>query len=108
MQQPIELSIKVKGSCQCGMSVHMHVLIMHVYKWCFMVFYFCMYTFLTSIKATPPIQVINCGELLHMWSGGNTKSIDAIFKETQTTDAILMFDEAEALFGTRTETRSYT
>ena len=89
------------------MSVRMCCIIL-VHKWCFMVFYFCMYTCLTSIKATSPIQVINCGELLHMWCGGSTKSIDTIFKEAQTSDAILVFDEAEALFGTRTETRSFT
>ena len=76
------------------MYVAMHVhFVMHI-----MPFYFC-------IQATYPTQVINCGELLHKWGGGNIKNIDAIFKEARSIDAILMFDEAEALFGTRIETR---
>lgn len=51
------------------------------------------------------IQVINCGELLSKWVGESAKNIDAIFEEARSTDAILVFDEAEGLFGTRTETR---
>ena len=49
--------------------------------------------------------MINCGELLSKWVGESTKNIDAIFEEARSTDAILVFDEAEGLFGTRTETR---
>ena len=51
------------------------------------------------------IQVINCGELLSKWVGESTKNIDAIFEEGRSTDAILVFDEAEGLFGIRTQMR---
>ena len=51
------------------------------------------------------IQMINCGELLSKWVGESTKNIDAIFEEARGTDAILVFDEAEGLFGTRTDMR---
>ena len=59
----------------------------------------------TVILVVTLIQVINCGELLSKWVGESTKNIDAIFEEARGTDAILVFDEAEGLFGTRTETR---
>ena len=49
--------------------------------------------------------MINCGELLSKWVGESTKNIDAIFEEARSTDAILVFDEADGLFGTRTETK---
>ena len=47
-------------------------------------------------------QVVNCGELLSKWVGESTKNIDAIFEEARFSDAILVFDEAEGLFGSRT------
>lgn len=47
-------------------------------------------------------QVVNCGELLSKWVGESTKNIDAIFEEARYSDAILVFDEAEGLFGSRT------
>ena len=47
-------------------------------------------------------QVVNCGELLSKWVGESTKNIDAIFEEARHSDAILVFDEAEGLFGSRT------
>ena len=52
-----------------------------------------------------PLKVINCGELLSKWVGESTKNIDAIFQEARHQDAILVFDEAEGLFGQRTEMR---
>ena len=52
-----------------------------------------------------PLQVVNCGELLSKWVGESTKNIDAIFEEARHTDAILVFDEAEGLFGSRTTMR---
>ena len=50
------------------------------------------------------LKVVNCGELLSKWVGESTKNIDAIFQEAQHQDAILVFDEAEGLFGQRTST----
>ena len=37
--------------------------------------------------------------------GESSKNIDAIFQEAHSTDAILVFDEAEGLFGQRTDMR---
>lgn len=51
------------------------------------------------------IKVVNCGELLSKWVGESTKNIDSIFEEARSTDAILVFDEAEGLFGQRTDMR---
>ncbi|XP_065889621.1 uncharacterized protein [Dysidea avara] len=55
-----------------------------------------------------PLKVINCGELLSKWVGESTKNIDSIFEEARGTDAILVFDEAEGLFGTRTDMSTST
>ena len=52
-----------------------------------------------------PLKVVNCGELLSKWVGESTKNIDAIFQEARHQDAILVFDEAEGLFGQRTGMR---
>ena len=49
--------------------------------------------------------MVNSGELLSKWVGESTKNIDAIFEDGRNSDAILVFDEAEGLFGTRTEMR---
>lgn len=51
------------------------------------------------------VQVVNCGELLSKWVGESTKNIDAIFEEARSSDAILVFDECEGLFGQRTDMR---
>ena len=51
------------------------------------------------------MKVVNCGELLSKWVGESTKNIDAFFEEARHTDAILVFDEAEGLFGQRTTMR---
>ena len=56
----------------------------------------------TNFKPYLLSQVVNCGELLSKWVGESTKNIDAIFEEARHSDAILVFDEAEGLFGSRT------
>eukprot|EP00731_Ephydatia_muelleri_P032086 Em0023g593a len=55
-----------------------------------------------------PLKVVNCAELLSKWVGESTKNIDAIFEEARHSDAILVFDEAEGLFGSRTEMSTST
>ncbi len=45
---------------------------------------------------------MNCGELLSKWVGESTKNIESIFEEAKHSDAILVFDESEGLFGSRT------
>jgi len=49
-----------------------------------------------------PLKIVNCAELVSKWVGETGKNIEAIFKEARTIDAILVFDEAEGLFGART------
>lgn len=51
------------------------------------------------------LQIVNCAELLSKWVGESTKNIDAIFQEARSTDAVLVFDEAEGIFGQRTDMR---
>ena len=58
-----------------------------------------------TVRLVTLVQVINCGELLSKWVGESTKNIDAIFEEARGSDAILVFDEAEGLFGMRTDMR---
>ena len=60
----------------------------------------CSYHVTTSCPL--PLKVVNCGELLSKWVGESTKNIDAIFQEARQLNAILVFDEAEGLFGQRT------
>ena len=47
------------------------------------------------------MQVVNCAGLVSKWVGDTPKNIDALFQEARATDAVLCFDEAEGLFGTR-------
>ena len=46
-------------------------------------------------------QIVNCAGLVSKWVGDTPKNIDALFQEARATDAVLCFDEAEGLFGTR-------
>lgn len=55
-----------------------------------------------------PLKVINCAELVSKYVGQTGKNIEAIFKEAKAMDAILVFDDAEALFGKRTEQSNST
>eukprot|EP00935_MAST-01C_sp_MAST-1C-sp1_P000007 g7.t1 len=48
-----------------------------------------------------PLKVVNCAQLLSKWVGESQKNIDAVFQEAKACDAVLVFDEAEGLFGTR-------
>ncbi len=49
-----------------------------------------------------PLKIINCSNLLSKWVGESSKNIEAVFNDAANNDAVLVFDEAEALFGTRT------
>ncbi len=57
----------------------------------------------TLVLETHPVvaQIVNCAGLVSKWVGDTPKSIDALFQEARATDAVLCFDEAEGLFGTR-------
>jgi len=53
-----------------------------------------------------PLKVINSAELLSKWVGDTGKNIDSVFEEGRMHDAVLVFDEAEGLFGQRTTSGS--
>ncbi|KAG2434073.1 hypothetical protein HXX76_007801 [Chlamydomonas incerta] len=48
-----------------------------------------------------PLKVVNCAGLVSKWVGDTPKNIDALFADARATDAVLVFDEAEGLFGSR-------
>jgi SpoVK/Ycf46/Vps4 family AAA+-type ATPase len=52
------------------------------------------------------LKVVNSAELLSKWVGETSKNIEAIFQEARAQDSVLVFDEAEGLFGRRTSTSS--
>lgn len=53
-----------------------------------------------------PLKLVNAAELLSKWIGESGKNIEAIFEEAQAQDAVLVFDEAEGLFGKRSSAPS--
>lgn len=48
-----------------------------------------------------PIQRIHMAQIVSKWVGETEKHIQKIFKEARSTRAVLLFDEADALFGSR-------
>lgn len=48
-----------------------------------------------------PLKIVNSAELVSKWVGDTPKNIDAVFEEGKNVDAVLVFDEAEGLFGQR-------
>ncbi|KAJ5071330.1 atpase [Anaeramoeba ignava] len=48
-----------------------------------------------------PLKVINAAELVSKYVGQTSKNIDLLFTEAKNNDSVLVFDEAEGLFGTR-------
>ena len=59
------------------------------------------FTAATVIVHPGVAQIVNCAGLVSKWVGDTPKNIDALFQEARATDAVLCFDEAEGLFGTR-------
>eukprot|EP01117_Protostelium_nocturnum_P002988 TRINITY_DN13919_c0_g1_i1.p1 TRINITY_DN13919_c0_g1~~TRINITY_DN13919_c0_g1_i1.p1 ORF type:complete len:1057 (+),score=459.92 TRINITY_DN13919_c0_g1_i1:75-3245(+) len=55
-----------------------------------------------------PLKFVNTGELISKWVGDTPKNINAIFEEAAANDAVLFFDEADAVFGKRTAVSSST
>jgi SpoVK/Ycf46/Vps4 family AAA+-type ATPase len=53
-----------------------------------------------------PLKVVNCAQLLSKWVGETSKNIQAVFDEAKAVDSILVFDEAEGLFGNRSNESS--
>lgn len=48
-----------------------------------------------------PLLVVNVSELVSKWVGETGKNIEAVFTDAKKKDAVLVFDEAEGLFGSR-------
>jgi len=55
-----------------------------------------------------PLKVVNTGELMSKWVGDTPKNINSIFEEAAAFDAVLVFDEADSVFGSRTAVSSST
>jgi SpoVK/Ycf46/Vps4 family AAA+-type ATPase len=55
-----------------------------------------------------PLKVVNTAEVLSRYVGDTPKNIDALFREAQAAEAVLVFDDAEGLFGARTSAGSAT
>jgi SpoVK/Ycf46/Vps4 family AAA+-type ATPase len=48
-----------------------------------------------------PLMIVNYAELENMWVGETEKNIEAVFKEAEGRNAVLFFDEADAVFHRR-------
>ena len=48
-----------------------------------------------------PLKVVSCAQLISKWVGESAKNIEAVFDEAKANGALLVFDEAEGLFGHR-------
>jgi SpoVK/Ycf46/Vps4 family AAA+-type ATPase len=48
-----------------------------------------------------PLKVVNVAELVSKWVGETGKNLQSVFDDAKKVDAVLVFDEAEGLFGRR-------
>jgi SpoVK/Ycf46/Vps4 family AAA+-type ATPase len=55
-----------------------------------------------------PVRRVNAAQLVSKWVGEGAKNLEAVFRDARQNDAILLFDEADALFGTRTTVATAT
>ncbi len=51
-----------------------------------------------------PLMLVNYSHLENMWVGETEKNIEAVFKDAEDSNAILFFDEADAIFHRRGQT----
>eukprot|EP01006_Ploeotia_vitrea_P029076 TRINITY_DN61676_c0_g1_i1.p1 TRINITY_DN61676_c0_g1~~TRINITY_DN61676_c0_g1_i1.p1 ORF type:complete len:1039 (+),score=112.61 TRINITY_DN61676_c0_g1_i1:442-3117(+) len=49
-----------------------------------------------------PLKVVNSSQLIDKWVGETSKNIEKVFHDARGHSAVLVFDEAEGLFGSRT------
>lgn len=54
------------------------------------------------------LKIVNYSQVLSMYVGGTEKALEALFEEVADSDSILLFDEADALFASRTGVGSST
>jgi hypothetical protein len=55
-----------------------------------------------------PLLKVDLSRVVSKWVGETEKNLDLVFREAEQSQAVLFFDEAEALFGTRAEVRHGT
>lgn len=55
-----------------------------------------------------PIKRVNAAQLVSKWVGEGAKNIESVFEEARQHEAVLVFDEADALFAARTTVGSST
>ena len=55
-----------------------------------------------------PLRLVRTAELLSAYVGETAKNLDTVFRQASDHDAILLFDEADSLFGARTDIRTST
>jgi SpoVK/Ycf46/Vps4 family AAA+-type ATPase len=55
-----------------------------------------------------PIKLVNAAQLVSKWVGEGAKNIQALMREARQNDAVLVFDEADALFANRTAVSTAT
>ncbi len=55
-----------------------------------------------------PLLKVDLAQVVSKWVGETEKNLDAVFAEAEACQAVLFFDEAEALFGSRAEIRQGT
>jgi|GEM_PF-622025 len=55
-----------------------------------------------------PLQVVNTAELISKWVGDTPKNIEMLFKESRGGGSVLVFEEADGLFGQRSAVGSAT
>ena len=48
------------------------------------------------------LKIVNYAQVISMWVGGTEKALEALFNEVADSDSILLFDEADAIFASRT------
>ncbi|MGW6129716.1 ATP-binding protein [Cellulomonas sp. NPDC055163] len=56
-----------------------------------------------ATAAHTDLMVVDVSRLVSKWLGETEKNVSAVFDAAERTRAVLLFDEADALFGTRTE-----
>lgn len=52
-----------------------------------------------------PLLKVDLARVVSKWVGETEKNLDLVFREAEQSQAVLFFDEAEALFGTRAEVK---
>jgi len=55
-----------------------------------------------------PLQVVNTAELVSKYVGETGQNIEAVFREAKQKEALLVFDEAEGLFGKRAQDNEWS